>query len=152
MNRQQHVLMKISQKIRVFDGLSIEDAQKLLVIGRMRDISEGEQIYRAGEPSTDMMVLISGKLKVVGAAGQDIVEISPGSSIGEMGMFTGLPRSANIVAVTQGIALALDRDRFHELLSTELSMKATILENVVAELSERLAEADRKLEEAAQAG
>ena len=36
MNKQEHVLMKIIQKIRVFDGLEIHEAQTLLSYGHMR--------------------------------------------------------------------------------------------------------------------
>jgi NTE family protein len=146
MNRQQHMLMQIIQKISVFDGLSVEDAQNILAISKMRKMTAGEQIYQHGAESTDMLVLIGGKLKVVSATGQDIVDINPGASIGEMGVFTGQPRSASIVAVDASIGLMLDRERLRELLRTELHMKAAILENVVAELAYRLAEADKKLE------
>ncbi|MCZ6635291.1 MAG: cyclic nucleotide-binding domain-containing protein [bacterium] len=145
MNKQQHMLMKIIQKISVFEGLSIEEAQNVLMISKMRKMEAGEQIYGYGEKSLDMLVLIQGKLKVVSASGQDIVEISPGASIGEMGVFTGQPRSATIVAVDASLSLMIDRDRLQDLLKTELHMKATILENVVAELAYRLTEADQKL-------
>ena len=136
----------LTSGISVFEGLSVEDAQNILVISKMQKMAAGEQIYGYGAESTDMLVLIQGKLKVVSAVGQDIVEISPGASIGEMGVFTGEPRTANIVAVDVSLGLMIDRERLRDLLKTELNMKATILENVVAELAYRLTEANKKLE------
>ncbi|MBT4136501.1 MAG: cyclic nucleotide-binding domain-containing protein, partial [Candidatus Latescibacteria bacterium] len=88
MNRQQHMLMKILQKIRVFDGLEIHEAQTLLSCGRMQQFERAEIVYNYGDPSEDMLVLIKGRMKVMSKEGNPLVDISPGASTGEMGLFT----------------------------------------------------------------
>ena len=147
MNRQQHVLMQIIQKLPVFDGLDVTDVQNLLAICFLKKYAKGEQVYRLGAPSYDMVVLIQGLLRVIGKDGKQLVDIPTGTSTGEMGMFTGQPRSASIVAAEDSAGLVITRERLDGLMATERAMKATILQNVVNLLSKRLIDTDRKLEE-----
>jgi len=49
-------------------------------------------IYRMGEPSDEMMVLLKGHLAVTNNAGDVLAEIKAGAPIGEMGVFTGQTR------------------------------------------------------------
>ena len=51
MNRQQHILTKILQKITVFQGLSVEQAALLIQICKSRTFEANTQVYEAGEPS-----------------------------------------------------------------------------------------------------
>lgn len=147
MNRQQHMLMKILQKIRVFDGLEILEAQTLLSFAQMRQFEKAEIVYNFGDPSDDMLVLIKGRLQVVSKDGTPLVDIPPGASTGEMGLFTGMPRSATIVAADASVCVMFKRERLRALMDSELHLKGVILQNVVDLLAERLVETDRKLEE-----
>lgn len=147
MNRQQHMLMKILQKIRIFHGLEIAEAQILLGFSFMKQFSKGDVIYERGNPSDDMLVLILGRLKVVGEDGRGLVDIPPGTSIGEMGLFTGQPRSATIVAVDKSAGLVFSKEKIDALMRSEVHLKGIIMENLMALMSERLVEADRKMEE-----
>ncbi len=146
MNRQQHVLMQIIQKIDVFDGLTVVDVQNMLAICFLKKYVKGEEVYRLGAPSADMVVLIQGRLQVIGKDGTPLVDIPAGTSIGEMGLFTGEPRSATILASQDSAGLVITRERLEGLMATEKAMKATILQNVVNLLSKRLTDTDHKLE------
>lgn len=148
MNRQQHLLMKIIEKIRVFNGLKPHEAQSLMASGYMKQFQKGDIIYRVGEPSNDMLVLIQGKLNVLGKEGHVIVSIPAGTSTGEMGLFTGQPRSATIVADEPSTGLVFERGKLNALMASERDIKGVVLQNVVALLSERLVDTDRKLEAA----
>lgn len=147
MNRQQHMLMKILQKIRVFDGLEIHEAQTLLSFGQMRQFERAEIVYHYGDPSDDMLVLIKGRLRVMSQDGKPLVDIPPGASTGEMGLFTGMPRSATIVAAEASVGVLFERDRLRSVMENEVNLKGVILQNVVDLLAERLVDTDRKLEE-----
>ena len=147
MNRQQHMLMKILQKIRVFDGLEIHEAQTLLSFAQMRQFAKAEVIYNFGDPSDDMLVLIKGRLKVMSKDGKPLVDIPPGASTGEMGLFTGMPRSATIVAADASVCVMFRRDRLQTLMDSELHLKGVILQNVVDLLAERLVQTGQQLTE-----
>ena len=146
MNRQQHQLMATLQKIPVFEGLSLEQAEHLIRICRFQKYAADTQVYTAGDASDDFLVLIMGKLAVLSPAGQKLVELEPGVSIGEMGVFTGHIRSATVVAVGDCAGLVITQPLIYQLMENDQSIKATILDNVVRELSNRLAEANGKVD------
>ena len=147
MNKQQHMLMKILQKIPVFDGLALHEAEALIHVSTLKAFKKGDQVYKVGEPSSDMLVLIKGKLIVVSKEGKELVAISAGTSTGEMGVFTGHPRAATIVAAVDSLGLVLTKQGLSQVMSTEKNIKGTILENVVALLATRLEEANKKFVE-----
>ena len=140
--RQQHQLMAILQKIPVLEGLSPEQSERLIRICRFQKYATDTQIYTAGDASEDFLVLIVGKLTVLSPAGQKLGELSPGVSIGEMGVFSGHVRSATVVAIGDCAGLVITRDMINQLMDGDHSIKATIMANVVKELSTRLAEAN----------
>ena len=142
MNKQQHLVMKILQKIQVFQGLSVEEAGRLFQICKSTSFEPGTQVYTAGQPSVDMLVLVQGKMQVVSGSGQVLAEILPGSSTGEMGVFTGHRRAATIVVLEKSLALVIDRESLRNLMNRVPTIKSSILENVVELLSDRLAEAN----------
>ena len=146
MNRAQHQLMQVIQKIPVFDGLSFEQAQKLIRISQFKKYESGDTVYNVGGVSDEMLVLIKGKLSVLSATGRSLGEVSVGNSMGEMGVFTGHQRSATVVAAEECAGLAIRRNLLLEAMNTDRVMKGVILENVVTELSTRLAEANTRLD------
>jgi CRP-like cAMP-binding protein len=139
MNRAQHQLMQVIQKISVFDGLSLEQAEKLIQISRFKKYGNGDTVYDIGGVS-------DGKLSVLSASGQPLGEVSVGYSTGEMGVFTGHNRSATIVASEECAGLTITRKLLLDTMNADREMKSVILENVVTELSARLAEANIRLD------
>lgn len=145
MNKQQHILTKILQRIRVFQGLTVEQAALLIQICRPRNFEATTQVFEAGDPSTDMLVLVQGKMKVLSKTGQELAEVEPGSSTGEMGVFTGQPRAATIVSAEKSMALVIDKASLRNLLDREPAIKAQVLENVVELLAANLVRANEQI-------
>jgi signal-transduction protein with cAMP-binding, CBS, and nucleotidyltransferase domain len=85
MNRAQHQLMQIVQKIPVFDGLSLEQAEVIMWASRFKKYEAGDTIYDVGEASDEMVILIKGTLSVLSASGQSLGEVGAGNSTGRNG-------------------------------------------------------------------
>jgi signal-transduction protein with cAMP-binding, CBS, and nucleotidyltransferase domain len=60
MNDQQR-LAKIVEKIHLFRDLEIKEIESLLRICTYRSFEEGERIYKRNAPSTEMLILLSGR-------------------------------------------------------------------------------------------
>ncbi len=142
MNERQYHLVKVIGKIPVFDGFELEEIQRLLRICQLKSLQEGQDVYAKGEPSDEMLVLLKGKLSVTGDSGEELAEIRAGKPIGEMGVFTGQPRSANIVAVESCAVIALSRTELGIMLAANKGMQLKVLQNLVGILSQRLTEAN----------
>ena len=145
LNKQQYALIKTMEKIQVFDGLDIKEIITLLRVCQTKTYKPEELIYRAGDASDEMLVLLRGKLLVTSLTGQMLAEIPSGNAVGEMGLFTGEPRSANIFASEPSTGLVLDGRGVRKEIKRLPDMYTKILENVVGSLSERLADANNRL-------
>jgi len=82
-------------------------------------VRSGEIIVREGEASNDLLLVVSGRLRVVRAAagGEETVvaEIGRGETVGELGLITGDPRSATVYAIRDSVLARLTRDGFDRL-------------------------------------
>ena len=110
MNERQYFLVKVIRKIPIFAGFELEDIQRILKICQLRNFEAGQHIYVMGEPSEEMLILLKGKLSVTGESGEEFAQVNPGSPTGEMGVFTGHPRSANVIATDDSTAIVLGRE------------------------------------------
>ena len=143
MNERQYQLVKVIQKIRLFGGFDLEDIKCLLQTCNFKAYESGQEIYKAGEPSREMMILLAGRLNVVSASGERLAEIGPGASVGEMGVFTGELRSASVVADEPVTVLAIARLALSNMLDANPGMHLKVLANLVQVLSERLVETNK---------
>ena len=138
MNERQYHLIRVVQKIAVFSGFEVTDLQQLLRAGELRQYDEGDEVYVKGAPSDDMLVLLKGKLSVRSESGDELAEVRPGMPIGEMGLFTGQPRSAGITAVDDSTTLVLGREDLTAILQSNRGLHVKILQNLIHILSGRL--------------
>jgi hypothetical protein len=97
--------------------------------GRERRLDPGEVLFRIGDPSDIVAILLEGTCQVFRSDGSSnppalMATLRPGESIGEVAFFSALPRRSEVRA-GEGVAVALvfDAGRFEELLhaSTEFS-------------------------------
>jgi predicted acylesterase/phospholipase RssA/CRP-like cAMP-binding protein len=82
-------------------------------------VRSGEVIVVEGEPSDDLLLVASGRLRVVrtGAEGEETVlaHIGRGETVGELGLITRDPRSATVYAIRDSVLARLTRDGFDRL-------------------------------------
>ena len=136
MNQQQYKMMKVLQKVTIFKGCDVSEAEHLLRRCFLQTYEVGQEIYRADEASEEMLILLNGQLAVTSKAGEALGKIVAGTSTGEMGFFTGEPRSANVTASVQSTGLVLRKSVLQALLQEDYKIHVKVLRNVLALLSE----------------
>lgn len=137
-NERQYQLVKVIQKIEVFRGFDAGDVQRLLRVCHFKNLKTGEHVYVRGEPSEEMLILLRGKLRVLAESGEELALILPGMPTGEMGLFTGQPRSADIVAAAPSTSIVLRRAEIMSVLTSDKDMHIKVLSNLIVTLSQRL--------------
>ena len=147
MNQQQQRLMQIIQKINIFKGFKSGEVQELLQICKIQNYDPDQQIYKAGEPSTEMLILLQGQLMIVSSSGEPLNSVTAGTSIGEMGVFTGQPRSATVMATTRSAGVSIRKIDVEALMGRNSAMYVKVLNSIVALLCERLAAANSQNEQ-----
>ena len=114
-----------------------------------RPLPEGTVLIRQGDPPDDMFVLASGRLRVETSSLEGervrLRTVRPGVMVGEMAMYTGVPRTADVVAETPSVVLVLSRDSLEHLEAEEPETAAALHRWLATTLSERLTDADRSI-------
>ena len=130
--------IKILEKIQVFENLSVDQFQKILNISSKRTYKKDENLCMTGEDAYEMYILIAGELKIAFTDGKEISRIQPVGIVGEMGIFTGEPRSASVVANTDCIVLTINKIEILRLFQKDCILAMQILMNVINDLSRKL--------------
>jgi predicted acylesterase/phospholipase RssA/CRP-like cAMP-binding protein len=86
-------------------------------------LGHGEALFRSGDSSDGMYVLVSGRLRVTVTRPQDgqqvVGEVSPGEPVGELGLLSGEPRSATVVSIRETNVVKMTESVFQRLASRQ---------------------------------
>jgi CRP-like cAMP-binding protein len=119
------------------------DWNKFLNCTRQQPIRASEVVIQRGANDRTLSFVASGSFDV-GITQVDGVSISPlaqigaGSVIGEQSFFDGMPRSANVWAVSDGEILSLDFEDFNRFARDEPALARDLLFALARVLSVRL--------------
>jgi CRP-like cAMP-binding protein len=105
----------------------------------------GEVIFREGDLGTEAYLLEEGRvrlIKKVRGAERSLMVLKPGDLFGESALLVGAPRSSTAIALSPGLALALDQATLQNLLEHN----PAIASRVVKQLVRRLRDAEDQIE------
>ena len=103
----------------------------------LRDYASGETIVREGDPAESFFVVVSGSVDVVkesSSASRMLISLTAGDGFGELSIFDGKARSANVLATTDTTCLVIPR---WEILHA-VENSADVARKLLAYLSTRL--------------
>lgn len=110
-----------------------------------RRFESGEVIFREGEVGTEAYLLEEGRvrlIKKVRGAERSLMVLKPGDLFGESALLVGAARSSTAIALSKGVALALDQATLQNLLANNPAVAA----RVVQQLVRRLRDAEDQIE------
>jgi len=112
-----------------------------------RELPVGTVLIRQDEQPDDVFVLESGRLSVETVTPEGtrmrLRTLRPGVVVGEMAMYTGVPRSADVVAETPSVVLRLSRESIERVEAADPALAAALHRWLATTLSERLGESLR---------
>ena len=109
---------------------------------------KGEYVLRQGDKDRDIFIILSGEVTITRNEPENNTEeeidfLGPGEFIGEMSMFDGLPRSANVIANSDLLALRFDERTFHLIFSLHQKWSLKILNTLAERIEKRRIEFER---------
>ncbi len=110
-----------------------------------REFPKGTVLFREGEPGREMYVVQQGKVNISKRAGdveKILVTLGQGEFFGEMSILNNAPRSATATCAEDSKLLVIDPKTFEAMLRGN----AEIAIRMIKKLADRLAEADRTIE------
>lgn len=96
---------------QIFAPLPLPTLERLAESLEEVPVEPGRVIVRQGETGDRFYLVRDGTLKVA-INGQDVQTLGPGDSFGEIALLRDVPRTASVIAQSEGMLYALDRDTF----------------------------------------
>ncbi len=130
---------EIAQRLEEVDVLTpLPDAAHAAIAAatKVHVYSKGEAILHAGTAGDSMFVVHSGTVSVrisdPGAAGgHELAQLGPGSVFGEMALLTGEKRTADVIAITDVVALEIGKDSLQPILQESPELAGAISEKMI---------------------
>jgi small-conductance mechanosensitive channel/CRP-like cAMP-binding protein len=107
--------------VDIFAPLSSDELNALALDAKGRVFAPGETIIRAGDSGSSMFVVHRGSVDIrIDSNGMQrtIKRLAEGDFFGEMALFTGEPRTANVVAAEETEVLEIGHDAMKHLFDT----------------------------------
>ncbi len=147
MERDQAERIKsIIDQVGAFRYLTIGEAGQILKLCQPAGYRPNEMVYKKGDTSDGMFILLQGKLRAINESGDVLGDIHPGGTTGEMGALTGRHRAATVVALEKSAGFKIQRDDLDRLMKSSESLRIKILENMVGILCDRIEGANDQIE------
>ncbi len=116
-----------------------------------QSIPEGTVLLRQAEPSDDLFVLESGRLKIETTTPEGtrmrLGSVRSGVIVGEIAMYLGGPRTADVVAETPCVVLRLSRAALVRMEAEDPRLAAALHRRVAVTLAARVTDSLRVFEE-----
>lgn len=129
--------------VDIFAPLSAEETARLAKNSVRRVFAPGETVIRSGDEGSSMFVVHEGKVSVQindNGTPRSVAVLNEGDFFGEMALFTGEPRTANIVAMEETEVLEIGFKAMKHLFDTN----PDLVEALSHTIAERRAELNAK--------
>lgn len=122
--------------IAILQGLSAAPLRSLATECRWRMIKRGAVLLDTEMPSTDVFLLVEGRVRVTiySPSGREVAlrDLGAGESFGELAAIDGSVRSASVVALEESVVAALSREQFWNLLQSQAAVAGNVLKRLAA--------------------
>jgi CRP-like cAMP-binding protein/small-conductance mechanosensitive channel len=119
-HREVALRLKMLRKVELFSQMTDEELTALAERLRFSQFARGDIISKQGATAHWLYIIISGEaevyLELAGGGKRVLRDLGRGSFFGEMGLMTGAPRSATVMAKTDVECYRVDKAMFEEIL------------------------------------
>jgi hypothetical protein len=130
--------MLLLRRVPLFEGLDPEDLQRIATTCIERTYDDGEAIMREGELGDELVVIVTGVVRVVrheaDGTERHIRDYEAGDHIGELAVLRERPRAATVMAKGEVRGLVIGGDALKSILrerpDAAMAMLATLAERI----------------------
>jgi small-conductance mechanosensitive channel/CRP-like cAMP-binding protein len=130
------------KRVELFKALTDEERLSMASRLRVAPFVRGEAITRQGATAHWLYLIVRGdaevRISVDGNLNERVATLHDGGFFGEMGMMTGEPRSATVIALTDVECYRVDKEAFNDILKR----RPEIAEDISEQLARRRVELD----------
>ena len=131
-------IIRLLKKIPLFAGLYDDEFIPLCEIYSGRVSEKGTYIFKEGDHSQSMFVLLSGQICISTKNKGDIYKVMPGEMFGEIGMITKNLRSATAQATSDCAVLEISNSDYKILLGKYPRISSIIMRRIAESLASHI--------------
>jgi small-conductance mechanosensitive channel/CRP-like cAMP-binding protein len=130
--REQEHRLRILEKVDLFRDLAPEERDRIATALKYAPFGRGETLTKQGNVAHWLYIIVSGevgvRVSVEDGGDREVSRLQGPAFVGEMGLLTGDPRTATIVAVTDVECYRLDKTAFQTILQERPELAGTVAE------------------------
>ncbi|MGE3536308.1 MAG: cyclic nucleotide-binding domain-containing protein [Candidatus Tectimicrobiota bacterium] len=129
--------MLFLKRIPLYSSMTLEQLHTIASSLTVRTMVPGEPIFREGDQSYELYLIVSGQVEVVKRFGEitrTIAQLQAGDFFGDMAIFEDRPRSADVVATAAGTLLVLSPEDFRQIIMQDPAISFEIFRALSARL------------------
>lgn len=120
-------------EIPIFSECTRKELKAISKLVTPVNITAGKVLVKEGEPGREFMIIAEGAA-TVRRNGRKVATLGPGDFFGELAVLAGVPRTATVIADTDMVVEAMNRQEFSSLLDESPAMAKKILMGAVKRL------------------
>ena len=123
-------ILHLLEKVDILSPASPSEQQTIAEAARVREYARGETIIRHGEEGQSMFIVQEGSVSVR-SDHAELARLQRGDFFGEMALLTGEERTADVVALTDVVAIEIAKDALEPVFQEHPDLAAAISARVV---------------------
>jgi small-conductance mechanosensitive channel/CRP-like cAMP-binding protein len=141
----------ILAQVDILSPLTSEEIAEVVREGKTAVYAPGEYILQSGESGDSMFIICHGKaevrLPIASGGPQALAVLGPGDYFGEMALFTGEPRQADIYAVDEVQVFEIRKASIGHLFHANAQLAEAFSQKIAERLASRASHGNRTMEE-----
>lgn len=125
------------RRVPMFQSVSARSLELLALLASVERFAPGEMLCRIGEASDCVFVILSGEADVLigeAAARRAVARLGEHQVVGEIAALCEVPRTADVIAITDIAAMRIDRDLLLEMFAQTPEMAVSMMRELARRL------------------
>jgi GNAT superfamily N-acetyltransferase/mannose-6-phosphate isomerase-like protein (cupin superfamily) len=129
---------EVLDRIELFEGLEDPDVLEIASLFSVADMPAGTEIFKAGDPSDEMWIVLSGEVRIEVPGTGRIGRVGAGECLGETALLTRTAHTAEAVAETPIQVAVVRGDALEALVRRRPSTGVVLYRNLASGLGSKL--------------
>ena len=117
----------------IFARTSEKSLESMIKSAVIKTVSSGDKVVQEGQGGVGFYLILDGKAEVI-KEGEKLAELETGNFFGELGVIDGLPRTADVVAVTETKCWILSQWAMKSVIANHPEVALSMLEELARRL------------------
>ncbi len=131
-------IITILKKVPLFNGMYEDEYITLSSLFVAKETPEGRVVFREGDASLCMYVMLSGEIALTTIEAGHIYTLHPGEIFGEIGLLSQNPRTATATCLRKCVMMEITREDYNILMSKFPHLSNIIMRNIALNLSRHI--------------